>query len=286
LDFKINTLLLFTMVDFIRNNKKNFLTNLENSADLVIRKTRRFLPHIGRLCLISTFIEDGYRLISQWSSQIDYLSMLWSTNWIIIAIFLFVNIVCQLVGSASIICRYKVNVGCGILMFDIIFQTIGYGITNKVFIMRNLALLGSLLLLLAESNEKVKSYLAGLPNTGVNQPKQYMLLGGRLLVVLIFVSLIHWDGGFFYITQTLANLVLIIMVAVGFKTKLCAVILVTWLTVMNFWYNNFWYYIDREHLWDFLKYDFFQTWSVIGGLLLIVAYGPGGVSIDDYKKDW
>uniref|UniRef100_A0A5K3EXS2 Surfeit locus protein 4 homolog n=1 Tax=Mesocestoides corti TaxID=53468 RepID=A0A5K3EXS2_MESCO len=277
------------MVDvFSRSSSRDeIISKLEDVADRVVRRSRHYLPHVARLCLVSTFIEDGFRLLTQWSEQVEFIRHVWSTGSFIAGLFILINILMQFAGSAFVMVRYKVKVGCGILLATVVIQTIGYNIWTRIFLMRNLSLVGSLLLLIAEAGQQSRSLLAGLPSVGdENRSRQYLQLGGRLLVVLMFLTLVHWGGSFFYLIQSILNLILILLVAIGYKTKLCALILVSWLTCMNFYYNDFWSNYNDEIMWDFLKYDFFQTWSVIGGLMLIVAHGPGGVSVDDYKKEW
>ena len=149
-----------------------------------------------------------------------------------------------------------------------------------------MALCGGVILLLAESKQEMKSMFAGVPTMSNNTQKTYMQLSGRILLALMFLSLLRFELSFGQLLLNLVGTSLIVLIAVGFKTKLASLVLVAWLSVLNIYMNAFWNVPSFKPMRDFLKYDFFQTLSVIGGLLLVVYLGPGGVSMDEHKKKW
>ncbi|TMS01312.1 Surfeit locus protein 4 [Larimichthys crocea] len=177
----------------------DLMNQAEDVADQFLRVTKHYLPHVARLCLVSTFLEDGVRMWFQWAEQSEYIESTWSCGRFIANVFVLLNLLGQLDGGLQ--------------------HPVGPQVPHEVL-------------------------------------------------------------------QNLVGTALIVLVAVGFKTKLAALTLVVWLLCINVTFNAFWTVPSYKPMHDFLKYDFFQTTSVIGGLLLVVALGPGGVSMDEKKKEW
>ena len=74
----------------------------------------------------------------------------------------------------------------------------------------------------------------------------------------VFNFIIHFKF-YFQIVQDIVGSILMVLVTVGYKTKLSALILVCLLGVLNFYHNAWWNIPSYKPLRDFLKYDFFQV---------------------------
>ena len=263
------------------------LQKAENVAEKVTLSSKHVLPHLARFCLVSTFFEDGLRMWLQWKDQMEYMDIAWSCGQNLAELFVAINFVGQLSAVAMVLTRVKVCIAFWILFFIVILQTIAYiDLWGMLFLFRNLSLIGGLLLVLAESLVEDKSIFAGVPSLGENKTKMYLQFAGRILLLFMFETLLRFEVSTKEIIQNLVGSLLMVLVTVGYKTKLSALVLFTWLNIFNFYFNAWWTISDDNSMRSGLKYNFFQTLSVIGGLLMVVSLGAGGLSMDERKKKW
>lgn len=259
---------------------------IEDWLDVLADPLKPYLPAVGRFLIVVTFLEDTLRIITQWSEQLTYLNEYRNIPRGITHVFLIVNVVAMLASSALVIARKHSEYAVGGLIGVVITQALGYGLIFDLnFFLRNLSVMGGLLMVLSDSWVRKRFAPAGLPQIDEKDRKMYFQFAGRVLLIFLFFGFVFsGEWSFWRILVSLIGLVACVMVIVGFKAKWSAVLLVVILSIFNVLVNNFWTLHEHHPHKDFAKYDFFQILSIVGGLLLLVNMGPGQLSVDEKKK--
>jgi len=191
-------------------------------------------------------------------------------------------------GSGAVVAKKNTEFAVAGLLAVVIIQGFGYGLIFDLdFFLRNLSVIGGLFMVFSDSMVSRKTVFAGLPSISETDRRKYFLLAGRVLLIFLFLGFIirgSWTIARVFVS--ILGLAACVMVAVGFKAKWSASFLVLVLSVFNVFANNWWSVHSAHPQRDFLKYDFFQTLSIVGGLILLVNIGPGGLSVDEKKKNY
>ncbi len=71
---------------------------------------------------------------------------------------------------------------------------------------------------------------------------------------------------------------------VGFKARVGAILLLIFTISGTYYFHHFWTYTEPELMQEHLK-AFMKNLSIIGGLMMIIANGPGAFSIDAKQSE-
>ncbi|GAA5984357.1 hypothetical protein JCM10908_003313 [Rhodotorula pacifica] len=261
---------------------------IEDRLEQLARPIRPWLPGIGRFLIVVTFLEDALRIMTQLGDQNYYLQKHRGFPWGLSHLFLWTNVLVMLACSVLIIAKRYPEYATGGLLGVVLSQGFGYGlIFDFNFFLRNLSVIGGLLMALSDSLSQKKSSLVGIPSMGVSDTdrKKYFQLFGRVLLVFLFIGFIfNGQSGLAKGLVSISGLGACICVAIGYKARQSALFLVVVLTMFNMTVNAWWRVHASHPQRDFLKYDFFQTLSIVGGLLLLVNLGAGDFAVEQKKR--
>ena len=157
-------------------------------------------------------------------------------------LFLLTNVVVMAACSTLVIIKKHSDYAVAGLMRVVVIQALGYGLIFDLnFFLRNLSVIGGLLMVLSDSWVRKTKAFAGLPQIDEKDRKMYFQLAGRVLLIFLFVGFVFsgkWS--LWRVVVSLLGAGACIMVVVGFKAKFSATLLVVILSIFNILVNNFW----------------------------------------------
>lgn len=144
--------------------------------------------------------------------------------------------------SILVITRKHSDYAVAGLMGVVVTQALGYGLIFDLnFFLRNLSVIGGLLMVLSDSWVRKTKAFAGLPQIDEKDRKMYFQLAGRVLLIFLFVGFVFsGEWSIWRVVVCFLGAGACVMVVVGFKAKYSATLLVVILSIFNILVNNFW----------------------------------------------
>ena len=148
----------------------------------------------------------------------------------------------MITGSTMVITRKYSDYAVFGLMGVVVTQALGYGLIFDLnFFLRNLSVMGGLLMVLSDSWVRQRFAPPGLPQMDERDRRMWVQLAGRVLLIFLFIGFIFsGEWGIGRVIVSVFGFVACVMVVVGFKAKMSAVLLVVILCIFNVFVNNFW----------------------------------------------
>lgn len=124
----------------------------------------------------------------------------------------------------------------------VVTQALGYGLIFDLnFFLRNLSVIGGLVMVLSDSWVRKTQVFAGLPQIDEKDRKMYFQLAGRVLLIFLFIGFVFsGEWSLWRVIVSSLGGISCVMVVVGFKAKYSATLLVVILSIFNLLVNNFW----------------------------------------------
>jgi uncharacterized membrane protein YphA (DoxX/SURF4 family) len=157
-------------------------------------------------------------------------------------LFLLVNIIAMFSCSTLVIIRKHSDYAVAGLMGVVVTQALGYGLIFDLnFFLRNLSVIGGLVMVLSDSWVRKTQVFAGLPQIDEKDRKMYFQLAGRVLLIFLFIGFVFsGEWSLWRVIVSSLGGISCVMVVVGFKAKYSATLLVVILSIFNLLVNNFW----------------------------------------------
>lgn len=273
-------------MDSMEKSAQDVEVSLGATTDVVERSVKHAMT-AATVLLTLTFVEDAVRIFKLWDFQYKFVVDNAGVPDFLAKFFLLASffVQCGAVLLPSPISATIKKKLCFALLGCVVVQPPMYGqLGNIVFVSMSVAQIGALLLLAASCHEEARA------KEGAREvPGDWALtkLFARLLLTVDFfvvyvVNLEESMAESLINPSSVAALLLLVscmLVWIGFKTVLTATALAVAVGMDTVFRFPFW--ATPEDQRDNIQFHFFQSLSLVGGMLLLAVHGPGRLALDN-----